>query len=163
VGAEVLSAVNVGILSFGLWRRKLCWMSADVSDEPCVFVFRSGGGNRSFLPTSYLFLPWLTLRPWRWKHYVAPKRRWTLRHCTALQPDDIVLFIAISGELQTQHRIYCHDLGVTVDGVWIGEWIYWPLIHTNWNYKWLQRYRWVRHFTDHLAHAKFSQSSLVVS
>jgi hypothetical protein len=26
-------------------------------------------------------------------------------------------------------------IGVTVDGVWIGEWIYWPLIHTTRNYK----------------------------
>jgi hypothetical protein len=25
--------------------------------------------------------------------------------------------------------------GVTIDGVWIGERIYWPLIHTTMNYK----------------------------
>jgi hypothetical protein len=31
--------------------------------------------------------------------------------------------------------------GVTRDGVWIGEWIYWPLIHTTRNYKQLLRYR----------------------
>jgi hypothetical protein len=45
---------------------------------------------------------------------------------------------------------YCHVLGcVTMDGVWIGEWIYWPLIHTTWNYKQLQRYHWSTHFTNH--------------
>jgi hypothetical protein len=26
-------------------------------------------------------------------------------------------------------------VGVTIDGVWIGEYIYWPLIHTTQNYK----------------------------
>jgi hypothetical protein len=37
---------------------------------------------------------------------------------------------------------YCHVFrGVTIDGVWIGEWIYWPLIHTTRNYKHLQRHR----------------------
>jgi hypothetical protein len=29
----------------------------------------------------------------------------------------------------------------TVEGIWINEWIYWPLIHTTWNYKHLQRDR----------------------
>jgi hypothetical protein len=24
-------------------------------------------------------------------------------------------------------RLYCHVVRVTIDGVWIGEWIYWPL------------------------------------
>jgi hypothetical protein len=24
---------------------------------------------------------------------------------------------------------------VTIDGVWIGEWIYWPLLHMTQNYK----------------------------
>jgi hypothetical protein len=32
-------------------------------------------------------------------------------------------------------------LGVIIDGVWIGDTIYWPLIHTTRNYKELQRYR----------------------
>jgi hypothetical protein len=34
-------------------------------------------------------------------------------------------------QLRVQYRvaqIYCHDLCVTIDGVWICEWIYWPLI-----------------------------------
>jgi hypothetical protein len=32
--------------------------------------------------------------------------------------------------------LYYHMFrGVTVDRVWIGEWIYWPLVHTAWNYK----------------------------
>jgi hypothetical protein len=31
----------------------------------------------------------------------------------------------------------CHDLGVILDGVWIGDWLYWPLvlIDTTRNYK----------------------------
>jgi hypothetical protein len=29
---------------------------------------------------------------------------------------------------------------VTIDEVWIGEWIYWPLMHTTRNYKQLQCY-----------------------
>jgi hypothetical protein len=29
---------------------------------------------------------------------------------------------------------YCHNLCVAIDGVRIGEWIYWPLIHTTLNY-----------------------------
>jgi hypothetical protein len=33
------------------------------------------------------------------------------------------------------YHYYCHDWGVTIDGVWIGEWIYWPLIHTTRNHK----------------------------
>jgi hypothetical protein len=37
------------------------------------------------------------------------------------------------------HFMYCHDLE-RLEDVWIGEWIYWPLIHPSWNYKKLQRY-----------------------
>jgi hypothetical protein len=36
---------------------------------------------------------------------------------------------------------YYNNLGVTIDRVWIGEWIYWPLMHTTRNCKYLQRYR----------------------
>jgi hypothetical protein len=32
------------------------------------------------------------------------------------------------------HTVTC-SMYVTIDGVWIGEWIYWPLIQTNQNYK----------------------------
>jgi hypothetical protein len=35
-------------------------------------------------------------------------------------------------------RLYCHVVCVTIDGVWNGEWIYRPLIHTAWIYKQLQ-------------------------
>jgi hypothetical protein len=38
---------------------------------------------------------------------------------------------------------------VTRDGAWIGEPIYWPLIHTTLKYKHLQSYRWSTHFTNH--------------
>jgi hypothetical protein len=38
---------------------------------------------------------------------------------------------------------------VTIDGVWIGERIYWPLIHTTRNYKRLKRYCWSTQFTNH--------------
>jgi hypothetical protein len=31
------------------------------------------------------------------------------------------------------HIVTC--LGVIVDGVWIGEWIYWLFIHMTWSYK----------------------------
>jgi hypothetical protein len=44
---------------------------------------------------------------------------------------------------------YCHHLWVATDGVWIGYWIYWPLIHSTRHYKHLQRYRWSKHFTNH--------------
>jgi hypothetical protein len=33
--------------------------------------------------------------------------------------------------------IECHDLGVTIDEIWTGEWIYLPLVHTTqkaWKY-----------------------------
>jgi hypothetical protein len=40
-------------------------------------------------------------------------------------------------------------MGVTIDGVWTGEWIYWPLVHRTRNYKHLQRYRWSTQFTNH--------------
>jgi hypothetical protein len=46
--------------------------------------------------------------------------------------------------------IMSHIWGVTIDGVWIGSWIYWPLIHTTRNCKSSQRYRWFLH----TAHAK---------
>jgi hypothetical protein len=42
---------------------------------------------------------------------------------------------------QTPWLSYCHDLGVTVDGVWIGYWIYWPLIHMTRKCRQLQRHR----------------------
>jgi hypothetical protein len=29
-----------------------------------------------------------------------------------------------------QMQLYCHDLGVTIDVLWIGEWIHSPLIHS---------------------------------
>jgi hypothetical protein len=35
---------------------------------------------------------------------------------------------------------YCHIVCVTIDGVWIGDSIYWPLIHTTRNYKQLQHH-----------------------
>jgi hypothetical protein len=38
---------------------------------------------------------------------------------------------------------------VTLDGVWIGEWIYWPLLHKTLNYKHLQRYHWLPYFTNY--------------
>lgn len=44
---------------------------------------------------------------------------------------------------------YCHVWGVTINGVWFGERIYWPLIHTTRNYKHLQCYHWFPHFTNH--------------
>jgi hypothetical protein len=31
--------------------------------------------------------------------------------------------------------IYITCICVTIDGVWIGKWIYWPLVHTTRNYK----------------------------
>jgi hypothetical protein len=37
--------------------------------------------------------------------------------------------------------IHCHIVYVTIDGVSIGEWIYWLLIHTIRNYKQLQNHR----------------------
>jgi hypothetical protein len=40
---------------------------------------------------------------------------------------------------------------VTIDGVWIGEWIYWPLIHTTQNYTQLQRHHWSPQITIPLA------------
>jgi hypothetical protein len=38
---------------------------------------------------------------------------------------------------------------VTIDGVSIGEWIYWPLINTTWNYNQLQRHCFSPKFTNH--------------
>jgi hypothetical protein len=38
---------------------------------------------------------------------------------------------------------------VTINGVWIGEWIYWPIMHTTRNYTQLQRYRWSPPCTNH--------------
>jgi hypothetical protein len=71
--------------------------------------------------------------------------------------------------LQTvaEASIYCHDLGVIIDGVWIGECIYWPLVllHTTRNYKPSQHYRWFPHFTNHYTPSLLQPavSSLVVS
>jgi hypothetical protein len=39
--------------------------------------------------------------------------------------------------------LYCYDLGVTTERVWIGEWIYWPNTHFTRNYKQLQIYRYL--------------------
>jgi hypothetical protein len=39
------------------------------------------------------------------------------------------------------HVIILSHVGATIDGLWIGEWIYWPLIHMTRKYKQLQRYR----------------------
>jgi hypothetical protein len=50
-------------------------------------------------------------------------------------------FRRISWEPQDIRVILLHSRGVTIDGVWIGEWIHWPLIHTARKYKYLQRQR----------------------
>jgi hypothetical protein len=41
----------------------------------------------------------------------------------------LVLFMTLPSNIVSQFR------GVTIDGVWIGEWIYWLLIHVTRNYK----------------------------
>jgi hypothetical protein len=47
-------------------------------------------------------------------------------------------------------------MGVSIDGVWIGVWIYWPLVHVTRNYKQLQRYGWSPHFKNHYMLSLFS-------
>jgi hypothetical protein len=39
--------------------------------------------------------------------------------------------------------------GVTIDEVWAGEWVYWPLIPITQYYKQLQHFQWSPHFTNH--------------
>jgi uncharacterized membrane protein len=36
----------------------------------------------------------------------------------------VVYLIFVEFFLWSEIRMYCHDLGVTIDGIWIGEWIY---------------------------------------
>jgi hypothetical protein len=48
--------------------------------------------------------------------------------------------------------------GVTRDRVWIGEWIYWPLMRTNQNYKHLTMLSLIHALYKSL-HARFSQSA----
>jgi hypothetical protein len=38
---------------------------------------------------------------------------------------------------------------VTIDEVWTGECIYWQIVHTTRNHKWLQRHCWSPYFTIH--------------
>jgi hypothetical protein len=40
---------------------------------------------------------------------------------------------------------------VTICGIWIGDWIYWPL--TGRNYKQLRQFHWVTHSKDHCNHS----------
>jgi hypothetical protein len=69
------------------------------------------------------------------------------------------------------HNIMLHNwnivmcMCVTIDRVWIGEWMYWPLIHLTRNYKHLQHYRWPPHFTNHytLSLLQPAVSSLVIA
>jgi hypothetical protein len=44
---------------------------------------------------------------------------------------------------------FSHSMSVTIDGVWICEWIYWPLTHTTRNYQSLERHRQSPQFTKH--------------
>jgi hypothetical protein len=64
----------------------------------------------------------------------------------------------------SQDTILSQFRGVTIDRVWIGEGIYWPLIHTTRNYKRLKCYRWFPHFKITTAPAKpFPACSLFTS
>jgi hypothetical protein len=70
----------------------------------------------------------------------------------------------------TKILIYCHDTCVTTDGVWIDVWIYWPLTHTTWSYKYLftriplisTLYRSL-HVTSFLACSVFTSRCLVTA
>jgi hypothetical protein len=62
---------------------------------------------------------------------------------TILVPSPV--YTAITSQWVCMSRFRC----VTIDGVWIGEWIYWPLMHITRNYKHLQHYRYSTHFTNH--------------
>jgi hypothetical protein len=61
----------------------------------------SGSDNKQLcmLPTWSWFLVWLTLRPWRWKEYVPPKRWWTSigLHCPTSQKT--VFFIKYANQI----------------------------------------------------------------
>jgi hypothetical protein len=46
-----------------------------------------------------------------------------------------ILNNAMKTSMSNAANYYCDNIGMTTDGVWIGEWIYWPLIHTTQNYK----------------------------
>jgi hypothetical protein len=59
-----------------------------------------------------------------------------------------------SGVVYMAERITLSRVCVTIDGVWIGEWIYWPLIHTTRNYKQLQHRRYLHNSEITTAPAK---------
>jgi hypothetical protein len=49
-----------------------------------------------------------------------------------------LLYGGISVQCSFQSNLYWHQLScvfVTIDGVWTGEWFYWPLIHASRNHK----------------------------
>jgi hypothetical protein len=62
---------------------------------------------------------------------------------------EINIFLNWTGRRESWKQQYFHVACVTIDGVWIGEWIYWPLIYTTRNYKQLQRHRYSPQFTNH--------------
>jgi hypothetical protein len=74
---------------FGIWRRVVCWMSIEVSGENIASIFK-------LVLATYFhagFLLSLFFRPWKWRRYVPPKRRLTLKGLHGVISQKLVLFI----------------------------------------------------------------------
>jgi hypothetical protein len=60
-------------------------------------------------------------------------------HCSTHNCTQWQQFLTLDGYL---HTLILSRVLVTIDGVWIGEYVYWYLIHSLCNYRQLQHYRY---------------------
>jgi hypothetical protein len=84
--------------NYGIWRLEVRWKFLDVSEDRTAFIFRVEAADRQscietlvryllcFLFSSCRSLAWLTLRHWRWRQYIPPKRRKLLPDYMAWNP-----------------------------------------------------------------------------
>jgi hypothetical protein len=61
-------------------------------------------------------LAWLPLRPWRWRHYIAPKRQWTSSwlHVISSKKTVLFIFVAVTTSRPTVHAVCKLYIAVTV-------------------------------------------------
>jgi hypothetical protein len=77
------------VSSSGIWRRVVCWVATDVSEEHIASIFRV---EACHLLTCWFLLK-LFLWPWRGRRYVPPKRRLQLNRLHGVISQKMVLFI----------------------------------------------------------------------
>jgi hypothetical protein len=82
------------VSSSGMWRRVVCWVATDVSEEHIASIFRVEeiiSASKQVLVLAELFL-----KPWRWRRYVPPKLRLQLSRLHGVISQKMILFMYLS-------------------------------------------------------------------